>query len=61
MIGRDPHVDGFVWVAALGGHGMSTSYGVGRLAAAAIAGERPSELDRFSPARFSTAGEVTAR
>jgi D-arginine dehydrogenase len=35
LIGRDPQLDGFVWVAALGGHGMSTSYAVGRLAAAA--------------------------
>jgi len=52
LIGRDPELDGFFWVAALGGHGMSTSYGVGRLAADAVAGERSSELERFSPARF---------
>jgi glycine/D-amino acid oxidase-like deaminating enzyme len=33
LIGPDPGVSGLFWVAALGGHGMSTSVGVGRLAA----------------------------
>jgi D-arginine dehydrogenase len=61
VIGRDPRVEGFVWVAALGGHGMSTSYGVGRLAAAAVIGERSPELERFSPARFPSAEDVSAR
>jgi D-arginine dehydrogenase len=32
-IGPDPDVDGLFWVAALGGHGMSTSAAVGHLAA----------------------------
>ena len=53
VIGREPEVDGFFWVAALGGHGMSTSYGVGRLATSAVLGESSPELERFSPARFS--------
>jgi D-arginine dehydrogenase len=53
LIGREPTLDGFFWVAALGGHGMSTSYGVGRLAADAVEGVRSEELDRFSPTRFS--------
>jgi D-arginine dehydrogenase len=52
LIGREPVLDGFFWVAALGGHGMSTSYGVGRLAASAVFEESSAELDRFSPARF---------
>lgn len=53
LIGRDAEIDGLVWVAALGGHGMSTSYGVGRLGAAAALGDSSPELERFSPARPS--------
>jgi D-arginine dehydrogenase len=52
MIGRDPEVDGLVWVAALGGHGMTTSSAVGRLGAAAVLGERSAELEHFAPARL---------
>lgn len=52
VIGRDPELEGLVWVAALGGHGMSTSYGVGRLGAAAVLGEAAPDLERFSPARL---------
>ncbi len=51
LIGPDPELTGLVWVAALGGHGMSTSYGVGRLGAAAALGETSADLDRFAPAR----------
>ena len=54
LVGRDPRIDGFFWAAALGGHGMSTSYGVGRLAAAAILGDTSPQLERFSPARFTS-------
>jgi D-arginine dehydrogenase len=53
VIGRDPEIDGLVWVAALGGHGMTTSPAVGRLGAAAVLGERNEELERFAPARLS--------
>jgi D-arginine dehydrogenase len=56
LIGRDPALDGFFWVAALGGHGMSTSYGVGRLAADAVLGLGSDELARFSPGRFTRVG-----
>jgi D-arginine dehydrogenase len=52
VIGRDPEVDGLVWVAALGGHGMTTSAAVGRLGAAAVVGEDSEELQYFSPARL---------
>lgn len=52
VIGRDPDLDGLVWVAALGGHGMTTSAGVGRLGAAAVLGESSTELEYFSPARL---------
>lgn len=52
VIGRDPDLDGLVWVAALGGHGMTTSHAVGRLAAAAVLGDPSQDLDYFSPARL---------
>jgi len=55
MIGPDPDLEGFVWVAALGGHGMSTSYPVGRLGAAAALGEEPPALRPFLPARLFSA------
>ncbi|MFI5366377.1 MAG: NAD(P)/FAD-dependent oxidoreductase [Candidatus Binatia bacterium] len=54
VIGRDPDVDGFVWVAALGGHGMTTSPAVGRLGAAAVCGVPSDEWDYFSPARLGS-------
>jgi D-arginine dehydrogenase len=53
LIGREPALDGFFWVAALGGHGMSASYGVGRLAADAVEGIRSKELEHFSPERLA--------
>ncbi|MCH2105563.1 MAG: FAD-binding oxidoreductase [Planctomycetes bacterium] len=43
LIGPDPDVDGLYWAAALGGHGVSCSAGVGRLAAEHILGEDPSD------------------
>lgn len=55
VIGWDPRLEGFFWVAALWGHGMSTSWEVGRLAAEALlAGEKIS-AGPFSPARLSPA------
>jgi D-arginine dehydrogenase len=53
VIGRDPAAEGLTWVAALGGHGMTTSAAVGRLGAAAVLGESSEELQRLSPARLS--------
>jgi len=52
VIGRDPALEGFVWVAALGGHGVTTSAAVGRLAAAAVLGKRDGLLAHFEPARL---------
>ncbi len=52
VIGRDPEVEGLVWVAGLGGHGMTTSPAVGRLGAAAVLGESSEALQHFSPARL---------
>jgi D-arginine dehydrogenase len=54
VIGRDPELDGFIWVAALGGHGMTTSAAVGRLGAAAVLGDTGEELQHFSPARLAS-------
>ena len=52
VIGRDPQLGGLVCVAALGGHGMTTSAAVGRLGAAAVVAESNDELAYFSPARL---------
>ena len=40
VIGPDPKVNGLFWVGALGGHGMTSAWAVGRLAAQAILGRR---------------------
>ncbi len=53
-IGYDVQVPGLFWVAGLGGHGMSTSVGVGRLAARLICGESQGDkiAEAVDPARF---------
>ena len=54
VIGPDPSLAGFVWCAGLGGHGVTTSAAVGRLAAQAVLGEAvPPE---HAPARFVRSG-----
>ncbi|MBI2359910.1 MAG: FAD-binding oxidoreductase [Deltaproteobacteria bacterium] len=53
-IGWDPRITGFFWVAGLGGHGVTTSYGVGGLAADLILGGSDADTDEFSLARFLT-------
>jgi D-arginine dehydrogenase len=50
VIGRDPLVKGFFWVAGLGGHGVTTSSAVGALAAETLLGAQENEV--FSPSRF---------
>ncbi len=52
VIGWDPKIKGFFWVAALGGHGMTTSYGVGGLAADLIL-DKGGRGEEFSPARYA--------
>jgi glycine/D-amino acid oxidase-like deaminating enzyme len=52
IIGWDPRVKGFFWVAGLGGHGMTTSYAVGGLAARLIVGDKSELAEVFSPQRF---------
>ena len=53
VIGRDPKIQGFFWVAGLGGHGVTVSSSAGRLAAEMIiGGDSRSEWAPLSPARF---------
>jgi D-arginine dehydrogenase len=52
IIGWDPKVKGFFWVAGLGGHGVTTSASVGALAAELILGGPYKKSDAFSPERF---------
>ncbi|MCA9516542.1 MAG: FAD-binding oxidoreductase, partial [Myxococcales bacterium] len=56
VIGPDPEVTGFFWVAGLGGHGMTTAAGVGELAAIGILeGALPAPYAAgFAPGRFAT-------
>lgn len=50
VIGWDPRLEGFFWVAGLGGHGVTTSAAVGALAARLVRGGETEPS--FSPARF---------
>ena len=50
VIGADPHVAGLYWVAGLGGHGVTASWAVGRLAARVILGQE--DPGPFDPGRF---------
>lgn len=54
VIGWDGALENFFWVAGLGGHGMTTSAAVGRLAADLLLGGRVKKLPAFSPERFAT-------
>ena len=52
VIGWDPRVEGFYWVAGLGGHGVTTSPAVGALAAGELLSGKTGINSPFSPARF---------
>ncbi len=53
VVGWDPGLKGFFWVAGLGGHGVTASYAVGLLAASLILQQPALSAGReFSPARF---------
>jgi D-arginine dehydrogenase len=53
VVGRDTQLSNFLWVAGLGGHGMTTSAAVGELAAALLLGAAPPvEPEPYDPARF---------
>ena len=56
LIGFDPTLDNFFWMAGLGGHGVTASYSVGDLASDLLLG-RPHDktlATHFSPNRFMT-------
>lgn len=52
VIGWDKKVEGFFWLAGMGGHGVTTSAAIGRLTADLIAGNRRDDAETFDPARF---------
>ncbi|MCB9832891.1 MAG: FAD-binding oxidoreductase [Planctomycetes bacterium] len=52
VIGWDPRLEGFFWVAGLGGHGVTTSWEVGRLAARLIGGKAEPMASSFAVDRF---------
>lgn len=52
IIGWDPQVTGFFWVAGLGGHGMTTSFAVGELAAQLLIGGPAEKSPAYGPERF---------
>ncbi|MDA1099982.1 MAG: FAD-dependent oxidoreductase [Proteobacteria bacterium] len=60
VVGFDPEVDGFFWLAGQGGYGIQTSPSMGRVAAALARGDDvPADLQQFgvvaaelSPGRF---------
>jgi D-arginine dehydrogenase len=52
VIGWDAKAEGFFWVAGLGGHGMTTSAAVGRLAADLLLSGSGNKAEAFSPERF---------
>lgn len=53
VVGRDPELANFLWVAGLGGHGMTSSAAVGELASALLLGEVPPvDPSPYDPKRF---------
>ena len=52
VIGWDPQVENFFWVAGLGGHGMTTSAAVGELAASLLLSGPGNKSAGFAPDRF---------
>jgi D-arginine dehydrogenase len=53
VIGKDPRLANFLWVAGLGGHGMTTSAAVGELASALLLGQAPPvDPAPYDPGRF---------
>jgi D-arginine dehydrogenase len=52
VIGWDSDIEGLFWIAGLGGHGMTTSAAVGRLAAELLLSGPGSRAEPFAPQRF---------
>ena len=59
-IGDDPTVPGLFWVAALGGHGMTSCAAIGRIASALLCGEpvEPELEAALSPSRTAQVREA---
>ena len=55
VIGADARLSGFVWCAGLGGHGVTTSAAIGRLAAEAVVDGK--SAGAHAPARFAGDGK----
>ena len=55
VIGEDTKLKNFYWVAGLGGHGVTTCFSVGELAAGLLLGHAadPALEKALSPGRFS--------
>ena len=53
VIGWDPQIHGFFWVAGLGGHGVTASGAVGRLSADVIINHDREGMKDVSPSRFT--------
>jgi glycine/D-amino acid oxidase-like deaminating enzyme len=53
VIGWDPSLERFFWVAGLGGDGVGSSWEVGRLAASAFADGETEPGGAFAPSRFA--------
>ena len=60
VIGWDPKVKGFFWVAGLGGHGVTTSSSAGALAAKLVLNPNGDQALEFSPGRFVSASGNSA-
>lgn len=60
VIGPEPELPGLFWVAGLGGHGVTTSYPVGELAAELVLDPTRDEDNPFSPARFARPSRAAA-
>jgi D-arginine dehydrogenase len=67
VVGRDPVVPGFCWLAGLGGYGVQLSPAVGRMLASAVLDrDAPADLPAgaakaLSPGRFVRDRDLTAR
>jgi glycine/D-amino acid oxidase-like deaminating enzyme len=52
VLGPDPAIDGFFWVAGLGGHGVTCSHALGELAAELVLHPEKDSINPHSPSRF---------
>lgn len=61
-LGADPELDGLLWAAGLGGHGISSAAAVGRIVAAATLGEalEPELARALAPGRLARAERDTS-